>query len=87
MAQHPRKDPNPADSESREAAQTWDHSDSQPAGGSVTANDTARPRDREAQAGTEKVVPGFTTTGPSGSQGGRSLYGIAPDEEPDPMDS
>lgn len=38
-----------------------------------------RPRDKESDAA---VVPGFTGTGPSGSQGGRVLHGVAPDDLP-----
>lgn len=57
-----------------------------PAGapGSVSANNVARPRDPEAVDAEEETVVGFTTTSPTGSMGGRSLYGEAPDGEADP---
>jgi hypothetical protein len=42
---------------------------------------TVRPRDREAEEGRE-VVAGFTNVGPSGSQGGRQTFGVAPAEDP-----
>lgn len=49
--------------------------------GSQTGQDVQRPRDREAMRGKERVVSGFTGTGPSGSQGGRAVHGVAPEDE------
>lgn len=73
--------PSTADSDERKAVTTLDDPGERP-GGSVSASDVARPRDRNAQSGAEGVVPGFTQTSVSGSAGGRALYGVAPDEEP-----
>lgn len=42
-----------------------------------TAEDIQRPRDAEDGMA---MVPGFTTTGQSGSQSGRALHGVAPDD-------
>ena len=44
-----------------------------------SARDVRRPRDA---AEDQAVVPGFTGTGPSGSQGGRALHGVAPEDLP-----
>ena len=44
-----------------------------------TGRNVRRPRDKASDAA---VVPGFTGTGPSGSQGGRALHGVAPDDLP-----
>lgn len=73
-------DPNPLESEERRVADAWDDPARRP-GGSVSAEDVARPRDKEAARGGVGVVPGATGTGPGGSQAGRSLYGMAPEEE------
>ena len=66
----------------RPVRETWS-SPPEGAPGSVSANDTARPRDPEAVDAEEETVVGFTTTSPSGSMSGRSLYGEAPKGEGD----
>lgn len=73
--------PGTADSDERKAVSTWPNPADRP-GGSVSADDTARPRDRNAQSGEEGIVTGATQTTSSGSAGGRITYGLAPDEEP-----
>lgn len=45
-----------------------------------TGGGIQRPREASEDA---DVVPGFTTTGPTGSQGGRALHGVAPADEED----
>ncbi|GEM_PF-5087878 len=55
-------------------------------GGGRTGEGVARPRDREAAEGDAAVEPGFTTTGPSGSAGGRALYGKDREEPAEPVD-
>jgi len=52
-------------------------SDTWRADGVQTAEGIERPRDAGQDSA---VVPGFTATGPSGSQGGRALHGVAPDD-------
>ena len=79
MDEDKQKRPEVADADERKAADTFAEPPAGP--GSVTAEDVARPSDREAVEATDKVVPGFTTTGPTGSQSGRSLYGMAPEDE------
>jgi hypothetical protein len=73
-------DPNPMEGGERRARSTWERPEE---GGEVSAEGVARPRDKEAARGDVDVMPGFTGTGPSGSQSARSLYGVAPEEEPD----
>lgn len=55
-------------------------------GAGGTTGDVARPRDREAEEAEAPVEAGFTTTGPTGSTGGRSLYGMDETEEHEPAD-
>lgn len=45
-----------------------------------------RPRDPGSQEGRLDVEPGFTTTGPSGSSGGRALYGMKDVDRHEPTD-
>ena len=68
--------------EERAMRETWEAPRDLDRGG-VSANDTARPRDREAVEGNEPAVAGFTTTSPTGSMGGRALYGEEPESETD----
>lgn len=49
----------------------------------MTEMDVSGPRDREAVQEGAGVVPGFTTTGPSGSVGGRSMFGLASRDAPE----
>lgn len=51
-----------------------------------TGQDVARPRDREAVEGDAPVVPGFTTTGVTGSAGGRAVHGKDKTERVEPVD-
>ena len=76
-------DPNPLETGERRAVDRLEDPTALP-GGSASGENLAKPRDREAADGTTGVVPGFTGTGPSGTQSGRSLYGIAPDDDINP---
>jgi hypothetical protein len=52
-----------------------------PGRGGTTAADEASPLEKEASTEGQGVERGFTTTGSSGSAGGRSTYGLGEDEE------
>lgn len=54
----------------------------EPGRGTTTAPETGRPRDKEVARGGQDVVPGFTTTGVTGSQSGRVVHGTTPEGEP-----
>lgn len=60
-----------------EAGDLWRNPAGTPGDGRQTAEDVQRPRDGEDDL---DVVPGFTATGPSGSQSGRALHGVAPED-------
>lgn len=64
----------PAEDERRavEPGELWGDAEVQ------TARDIERPREAAEDAA---VVPGFTTTSVTGSQGGRAVHGLVADEE------
>lgn len=55
----------------------------EPGMGRQTAEGIAAPGQREAVQGRDKVVGGFTSTGTTGSEGGRATYGTETEDEED----
>lgn len=67
-----------------EAEGGWENPAGKRGRGGTTAKDAASPLEKEAsnEPGTE-VSRGFTTTGSSGSAGGRATYGLSEEDEED----